>query len=98
MNVFDTHTIFESNNDYIFKGERIIFGIKDTICLEEKIYRSIYPSDKTWLDTAIYLKNLSDVTIDFNGATLYLTDDTIQPFVLDGCENITFSPKNLIII
>lgn len=95
MNTFDVNTIFESNNDYIFEGERIIFGIDNTTRLEEKIYRAIYPSDKTWLDTAIYLKNLSDVTIDFKGATLLLTDDTIQPFVLDGCKNVTI--KNVVV-
>ena len=95
MKVFDTHTIFLSNNDYVFEGERMFFGMGDTIRLEEKVYRAIYPSDKTWLDTAIYLKNLSDVTIDFNGATLYLTDDTIQPFVLDGCKNVTI--KNVVV-
>ena len=95
MKPFDISTKFESNMSYRFAGETLCVDLADTVCLEEKIYRSIYMSKKTWLDTAIYLKDLSDVTLDFCGATLLLRDDTIQPFVLDGCRNITV--KNVII-
>ena len=76
MKNFDTKTVFENNNTYIFEGERISFNLADTTRLEEKIYRAIYPSSKTWLETAVYLKDLSNVTIDFGGATLYLEDDS----------------------
>lgn len=95
MKNFDTKTVFENNNAYIFEGERISFNLADTTRLEEKIYRAIYPSSKTWLDTAVYLKDLSNVTLDFGGAILYLEDDSIQPFVLDNCENVTI--KNVIV-
>ncbi|MBQ9085957.1 MAG: hypothetical protein IJY47_02090 [Clostridia bacterium] len=95
MKTFDISTKFESNTSYYFSGDTISASLSDTVRLEEKIYRSIYSSPKTWLDTAIYLKDLSNVTLDFGGATLLLRDDTIQPFVLDGCENITI--KNVVV-
>ena len=95
MKPFDRTTKFESNTEYIFEGEVLSISTFDTVRLEEKIYRAIYMSEKTWLDTAIYLKDLSNVTLDFGGATLFLRDDTIQPFVLDGCKNITI--KNVTI-
>ena len=95
MKPFDISTKLESNTEYRFEGEALRVCLADTVRLEEKIYRSIYMSEKTWLDTAFYLKNLSNVTLDFGGATLLLRDDTIQPFVLDGCKNIIL--KNVII-
>lgn len=95
MKSFDISTKFESNTHYLFDGKALAVNLSDTKHLEEKIYRAIYPSEKTWLDTAIYLKDLSDVILDFGGATLLLKDDTIQPFVLDGCKNVTI--KNVII-
>ena len=95
MNTFDIKTKFESHTEYRFDGETMTVELADTVRLEEKIYRSIYMSEKTWLDTAIYLKDLSNVTLDFCGATLLLRDDSIQPFVLDGCKNVTV--KNVVI-
>ncbi|MBQ9805382.1 MAG: right-handed parallel beta-helix repeat-containing protein [Clostridia bacterium] len=95
MKPFDTSTKFESNTHYFYNEDKLCFALSDTTHLEEKIYRAIYMSKKTWLDTAIYLKDLSNVTLDFGGATLLLGDDTIQPFVLDGCHNVTI--KNVII-
>ena len=95
MKHFDISTKFESNTEYRFTETMLRVDLSDTVHLEEKIYRAIYMSSKTWLDTAIYLKGLSNVILDFDGATLYLTDDTIQPFVLDGCSNVTI--KNVVI-
>ena len=95
MKPFHKTTEFACNTEYFFEGDRLDVELGDTVCLEEKIYRAIYCSEKTRLDTAIYLKDLSDVTLDFRGATLYLRDDTIQPFVLDGCQNITI--KNVVV-
>lgn len=95
MKTFCSSTKFESNTVYRFEGEMLCVDLADAVCLEEKIYRSIYMSKKIRLDTAIYLKDLSNVTLDFCGATLFLRDDTIQPFLLDGCHNITI--KNVII-
>ena len=95
MKPFDKTTKIENNTEYVFEGDALSIGIADTVRLEEKIYRAIYMSEKTWLDTAFYLKDLSGVTLDFGGATLLLRDDTIQPFVLDGCNNVTI--KNVII-
>ncbi|MBQ9131667.1 MAG: hypothetical protein IJX62_04275 [Clostridia bacterium] len=76
MNPFNISTPFESNTEYRFEGKTLSASLTDTVRLEEKIYRAIYPSSKTWLDTAIYLKDLSNVTLDFGGATLLLRDDT----------------------
>lgn len=95
MKNFNIHTRIESNNEYFFDGDCLSVELCDTIRLNEKIYRAIYMSDKTYLDTAIYLKDISDVTLDFGGATLLLRDDTIQPFVLDRCNNVTI--KNVVI-
>ena len=89
MKAFDISTTFESNTDYRFDGEMLRVSLADAVRLEKKIYRSIYMSKKTVLNTAIYLKDLSNVTLDFGGATLLLRDDTIQPFLLDGCQNVT---------
>ena len=85
---------FESNKEYRFGGD-VSVELCECVHLEEKIYRSMYSSEKYWLDTAIFLKDISNVTLDFGGATLYLRDDTIQPFVLDGCENVTI--KNVVV-
>lgn len=95
MKPFNRPTKFESNTEYRFEGKTLSVCLADSVHLEEKIYRAIYMSQKTWLDTAIYLKDLSNVTLDFGGATLYLKDDTIQPFVLDGCDHVTI--RNVVI-
>ena len=95
MKPFNISTKFESNNDYFYDGKVMSVELGDTVHLDEKIYRAMYASEKNWLDTAIYLKGLSNVTIDFGGATLLLLDDTIQPFVLDECENVSI--KNVVV-
>ena len=95
MKPFHVSTKFESNTEYRLGKDLLRISLEDTVRLEEKTYRAIYMSEKTWLDTAFYLKKLSNVTLDFGGATLLLLDDTIQPFVLDGCTNVTI--KNVVI-
>lgn len=40
-------------------------------------------------NTAVYLKGKKNVTLDGNGATV-LVHGKMTPFLLDGCENITF--------
>ena len=55
MKPFDCSTKFESNTEYRLKSDRLSVTLSDTVRLEEKIYRAIYMSKKTWLDTAIYL-------------------------------------------
>lgn len=37
---------------------------------------------------AFYLENVQNVTLDFNGATLFL-HGKIQPFIIDNCKNVT---------
>ena len=59
MKRFTISTNFESNTEYRFDGKALRVSLDDTVRLEEAIYRSIYMSKKTWLDTAIYLKDLS---------------------------------------
>lgn len=95
MKPFNASTKFENNTEYRLEKDLLSVSLEDTVRLEKKIYRAIYMSEKTWLDTAFYLQNLSNVILDFDGATLLLRDDTIQPFVLDGCANITI--KNVVI-
>lgn len=95
MKSFDISTKFESNSEYRFDGDTLSVSLVDTVHLTDKIYRAIYPSAKDWLDTAFYLKDLKNVTLDFGGATLLLCEDSIQPFVLDGCENVTI--KNVVV-
>jgi len=85
-------TQLESNTEYVAAGDLSI-TLSQTTRLTDPVYRAIYPSEKRYLDTAFYLKELQNVTLDFGGATLLLRDETIQPFVIDGCENITV--KNL---
>ena len=47
--------------------------------------------------TAIYLKNKKNIVIDGNGAKV-IVHGKMTPMLFDGCENITKSPKNLIIL
>ena len=42
--------------------------------------------------TALYLKDVNDVVIDGNGATL-LVHGKMTPFVFDNCKNITLKNK-----
>ena len=95
MKIFDISTKFENDTAYLYRGDLLRVSICNTVRLTEKIYRATYPSKKDWLDTAIYLKGLSNVTLDFGGATLCLCDDSIQPFVLDECDNVTI--KNVVV-
>ena len=95
MKSFDISTKFENDTAYLYRGDLLRVSICNTVRLTEKIYRATYPSKKDWLDTAIYLKGLSNVTLDFGGATLCLCDDSIQPFVLDECDNVTI--KNVVV-
>lgn len=88
MKLNDVRIHWQSDTVYRAEDDVHVY-LEQTTRLTEKIYRSIYPSEKKNLDTAIYLKNLRNVTLDFGGATLLLHDETIQPFVLDGCEDIT---------
>ena len=37
---------------------------------------------------AFYLEKVQNVTLDFNGATLFL-HGKIQPFIIDNCKNVT---------
>lgn len=85
---FDNKTLFESGKYYVFEGEKLIFNLSDTKKLTDKVYTSLSEFNFGCLDTAIHLKNLKDVTLDFSGATLYLKG-RIQPFIIENCENIT---------
>ncbi len=85
----------ESNHSYYAENDISVY-LKQTFRLTDSIYRSLYTSEKKYLDTAFYLNGLKNVTLDFCGKTLLLHDETIQPFVLHNCENITV--KNLTIL
>lgn len=87
---FDIHTAFESHREYRTETPIIVDSVNaDTVRLTDPIYRAIYMSDKHHLDTAFYLHDLENVTLDFGGTTLLLRDETIQPFVIDRCRNVT---------
>ena len=88
MELLNLKTDWKSNTVYQADGDLHV-GLDQTTRLTDKIYRAIYSSEKTYLDTAFYLKDVRNVILDFGGSTLWLHDETIQPFVLDNCENVT---------
>ena len=88
--LFNVHTAFESNTEYIFDGTTTHIYPKDTTRAEGAKY-FCFDGDRQgmgYLPTAFYLHNLKNVTLDFGGALLTL-HGRIQPFILDGCENVT---------
>lgn len=85
MEELTLRTAFESGKTYLFSAERLDVRNEDAVdvdCVE-------FPRVKT----AFFLKGLSDVTLDFNGAALCMHGD-IQPFTLIDCKNVTV--KNVI--
>lgn len=87
MKTLDKNTVFESNNTYVFSGAALHFTLADTTRVTDERYLTVHEG-ATHLDVAFYLKDLRNVTVDFGGAVLHLCG-RIQPFLLDGCENVT---------
>ena len=84
--ILSLNKTFESGRTYICNAPRIDVKNEDAT----NISRHEFPPVKT----AFYLENLSDITLDFNGATLCMHGD-IQPFTLVDCKNVTI--KNVVV-
>lgn len=87
---FDSRTVWESNTYYRFDPAQADIGPADTTSCFDKKYLTIPGGSvhATQLDTAFYLHDLENVTLDFGGAVITL-HGKIQPFLLDRCRNIT---------
>ena len=72
---------FGSGQTYRAAGERIVVRLADTEPCERLIDRDPVP-------VAFHLRDLSDVTVDLGGATLFF-EGRILPFVLENCRNVT---------
>lgn len=91
MESFNVKTEFKSNTYYIFDNSRTNIYLSECQKIKEKKYFTITEknTDRTFeLNTAFYLRNLENVTLDFGGAVITL-HGKIQPFIIDCCENIT---------
>lgn len=87
MKSFDVHTVFESDNYYLFSSDSDNISLSDTKRVTDKRYLTVHEGAEL-LDAAFILKGLRNVTLDFGGAVITLIG-RIQPFIIDGCENIT---------
>ncbi len=79
----------ESDTVYKAMNKTYHFYLEDTVISNNKEYFS--SEDKCEEEirrVAFLLKDLKNVVLDFNGATL-LFHGRIVPFILDGCQNIT---------
>lgn len=89
---FNTKTIFKNDTYYTFDGESGDIYLSQTTKACDKKYfvvgRGGKGRDGKTLDTAFFLKNLENVTLDFGGAVITL-HGKIQPFILDNCKNVT---------
>ena len=77
-----------SDTYYRFDGDILDVSLSDTQHITDRTYLSLTAFHRGCLDTAFYLHHLKNVVLDFGGATLYLRG-RLQPFILDGCENVT---------
>jgi len=75
-------------NDTVYQADRAIYDIsrKDSVLVNDVRYH--HTGFEKPLDTAFCLRGLKNVTLDFGGATVFL-HGKLQPFLLDGCENVT---------
>ncbi len=85
------YTDFSSGKEYAFRGDRLCIGLSDTKRTSCDRYLTVHEGAR-YLDVAFLLRGLKNVTLDFGGAVMCLRG-RIQPFIIDGCENITI--KNL---
>ena len=92
--LFTKNTKLESNTYYYFDKDILEYRKEDTIPLYEREYfcQSVTHSDHH--DVCVYINNLENVIIDFNGATLFLYG-ALQPFIIRDSKNIEI--KNLVV-
>ena len=82
-------SIFEDNTVYTYSGNLLEVHITDTtLATDPKFLCTYFSPDTIALPTAFYLHDVSNVVLDFNGATLLLHGQ-IQPFIVDNCCNVT---------
>ena len=86
--IWTPFSVIESDTEYTAEQDRYEIGLSDAARLSDEAYLSVSEFHPGYLDAAVYIKGKKDVTLDFGGATLYLRG-RIQPFLLDGCENVT---------
>jgi len=83
-----THScVFESNQTYVFEGERMDFYPDKTPLINCRPYYCSPAAKSDELPVAFFLKNLENITLDFSGATL-MFHGRIIPFIFDGCRNV----------
>ncbi len=86
--VFNLHAPLQSDTYYRADRDRYDIYLSDTTRSYEPEYRSHTTSAGEYLDIAFLLKDLTNVTLDFAGATL-MFHGRIVPFILDNCKNFT---------
>ncbi len=86
--IFTKQTKLESNTLYRADQSRYDIYLSDTTRSFEPEYRSHTTSAGEYLDIAFLCKDLTNVTLDFAGATLVF-HGRIVPFLLDNCKNFT---------
>lgn len=91
--IFHLNTDFEDNTYYTFDKKSAHIYNSDTTLADKKKYCTICGGrDTTVLNTAFYLHDLKNITLDFDDAIITL-HGKIQPFIIDNCENVTI--KNI---
>lgn len=87
---FYTGTKLENNTCYRFDPAHSHIFLDETVSANDPKYLTTTGGavHLSRLDTAFYLHDLENVTLDFGGAVITL-HGKIQPFLLDRCKNIT---------
>ena len=87
----------ESNCEYYATENRYDVYLDDTMYVMNDTYTACTDKSKSGsneMNIAFLLKGKENVVLDFCGATLYL-HGKIQPFILDGCKNVTVPKRRL---
>lgn len=77
---------WQDDTVYVADCKEYDIRLGDTYAADDARYHSFGVTGV--LHTAFYLKNCRNVVLDFAGATINL-HGKLQPFILDGCENVT---------
>lgn len=85
---------FESNSYYFYRGDRIDYFKEDCTALDDDRYFCSTNKYSNYHYAAIYLHDLENVVIDFNGATLFL-NGALAPIIMRNCKNVEI--KNIVV-
>lgn len=85
--IFQKGMKIESNTYYKAQDSRYDMYPDDCIWSDNKVYFSYTTAANPPLLVGFLLKDLENVTLDFQGATLVF-HGRIVPFILDGCKNV----------